>query len=149
MHSLSDHIHISYTYSIYILHIHIPLTRTHILQVSPGVTDTAIFSTFSEEVRKAFFDDVALQTPIMRHAESMEIGTTVAFLLSQEASYITGIDLKVDGGYRLMDGSAGQTLGNSAEDMEDAWMRMTVNRDFDLETKSLRNTEAQCSGPSD
>ncbi|OCS84614.1 SDR family oxidoreductase [Caryophanon tenue] len=37
-------------------------------------------------------------TPLQREGESSEIATAVAFLLSDAASYITGIDLRVDGG---------------------------------------------------
>ena len=38
------------------------------------------------------------QTPLGRLAEPMEIGRVVRFLLSDEASYVTGIELAVDGG---------------------------------------------------
>ena len=115
-------------------------------QVSPGFTDTPIFDSWGEAVKKIFFADIALRTPMMRHAESIEMATTISFLLSHEASYITGIDLKVDGGWTLMDGTAGQTFGNRDEDMEDEWMRMGTNPDFDLETKTILNTESQCAG---
>jgi NAD(P)-dependent dehydrogenase (short-subunit alcohol dehydrogenase family) len=38
------------------------------------------------------------QTPLGRLAEPVEIGRVIRFLLSDEASYVTGIELAVDGG---------------------------------------------------
>jgi NAD(P)-dependent dehydrogenase (short-subunit alcohol dehydrogenase family) len=38
------------------------------------------------------------QTPLGRLAEPMEIGRVIRFLLSDESSYVTGIELAVDGG---------------------------------------------------
>jgi NAD(P)-dependent dehydrogenase (short-subunit alcohol dehydrogenase family) len=40
-------------------------------------------------------------TPIGRMAEPSEIAYAVAFLASEEAAFITGIDLKVDGGWTI------------------------------------------------
>ena len=37
-------------------------------------------------------------TPLKREGEPSEIATAVEFLLSDAASYVTGIDLRVDGG---------------------------------------------------
>ena len=37
-------------------------------------------------------------TPLQREGEPVEIATAIEFLLSNAASYITGIDLRVDGG---------------------------------------------------
>lgn len=112
--------------------------------MSPGATYTPIYDSFGEEAKQAFFEDIALRTPMMRHAESVEIAKSISFLLSSEASYITGIDLKVDGGWTLMDGTAGSTLGNSAEEMESEWMRLTTNPEFDLESRSIRKKESEC-----
>ena len=41
----------------------------------------------------------AVQAPINRLAAPGEIGSAVAFLASERASYITGITLQVDGGW--------------------------------------------------
>ena len=37
-------------------------------------------------------------TPLQREGEASEIATAVDFLLSDAASYVSGIDLRVDGG---------------------------------------------------
>ena len=37
-------------------------------------------------------------TPLQREGEAMEIATVVDFLISDNASYITGTDIRVDGG---------------------------------------------------
>ena len=64
-------------------------------QVSPGAVDTPIYDGLGEEAKQYFLRDFALRTPMMRHAQAIEIATTISFLLSSESSYITGIDLKI------------------------------------------------------
>ena len=44
-------------------------------------------------------DDIVRRTPLGRYAEPREIATTVAFLASDEASFITGTSIAVDGGW--------------------------------------------------
>ncbi|WP_345186183.1 glucose 1-dehydrogenase [Microbacterium panaciterrae] len=44
-------------------------------------------------------DGYVSHTPLKRMAEPIEISRAVAFLLSDDASYITGSDLVIDGGY--------------------------------------------------
>lgn len=68
--------------------------------VSPGVTDTPILNKFG-------FDDTTLAnilegvknaTPLERLGKPAEIAKAVAYLSSENASFITGADLQVDGG---------------------------------------------------
>jgi len=68
--------------------------------VSPGATDTPIidgqFTTRQQaESAKAAF---AERTPLARLGRPDELATAVLFLASDDSSYITGIDLQVDGG---------------------------------------------------
>lgn len=68
--------------------------------ISPGYVRTAQveFSEKTEPERVA--NDVA-KIPMRRMARPAEIAKAVAFLASEESSYITGIDLLVDGGINL------------------------------------------------
>ena len=59
--------------------------------VSPGVIDTALTN---PEVR-----DLAKQTPMGRMGQPDEIAATVSWLISPEASYVTGSDITVSGGF--------------------------------------------------
>lgn len=68
--------------------------RIRVNSVSPGYTRTAMTALNPPE-RNAFLAD---QTPMGRMAEVVEIADPVTFLLGEGASYINGIDLKVDGG---------------------------------------------------
>ncbi|GAA6000258.1 SDR family NAD(P)-dependent oxidoreductase [Rhodotorula paludigena] len=63
--------------------------------VAPGNIETPMFNqVISEDKRAAVVDSV----PMKRMGEAVEIAKAVAFLLSSEASYITGAYLPVDGG---------------------------------------------------
>jgi 3-oxoacyl-[acyl-carrier protein] reductase len=44
-------------------------------------------------------DDIVGRTPLGRYAEPREIAKTVAFLASGDASFITGANIAVDGGW--------------------------------------------------
>lgn len=62
--------------------------------VAPGLVDTALTDSLSGEVRTWMLD----QVPMARAGAVEDIAAAVAFLASEEANYITGQVLKVDGG---------------------------------------------------
>lgn len=67
--------------------------------VAPGATDTAMTKVFLDEYRDDLSKAPFLQQYAMkRPADPSEIAHGVLFLLSSEASYITGSALAVDGG---------------------------------------------------
>jgi len=65
--------------------------------VSPGYTMTDILKTVSEDLLNKF----SAQTMLGRLGQPEEIAKAVLFLASDDASYITGHNLSVDGGMRL------------------------------------------------
>lgn len=72
--------------------------RIRVNAVCPGVIRTAMVQRLMDE---GGIEEAALraQEPMDRLGEPREIGDTVAWLLSEEASFITGVALPVDGGY--------------------------------------------------
>ncbi|NIG19339.1 SDR family oxidoreductase [Pantoea sp. Al-1710] len=63
--------------------------------VSPGPVETPLTAAAHGEIIK---DKIISNTPMARYARSEEISGAVAFLASDEASFITGHDLVIDGG---------------------------------------------------
>ena len=67
-----------------------------ICSISPGIIDTPQGrQEFEEQPAMAMMIEL---TPIKRWGLPEEIGNVVAFLLSEEASFMTGTDVVVDGG---------------------------------------------------
>ena len=61
----------------------------------PGMISTSFHDNFSrDEVRK----NVANATPLKREGNPKEVGDVVAFLASDEASFLTGLNMDVNGG---------------------------------------------------
>lgn len=69
--------------------------------ISPGPIDTAIMAKagFPAEQIAAFRQTVATQVPLGRMGSPDEVAAAAAFLASADASYITGTELVVDGGF--------------------------------------------------
>ncbi len=65
--------------------------------VAPGMIDTDM----SEAVRNAAGDRIKKMIPLRRIGTAEEIASVVAFLASDDASYLTGQVLRVDGGISL------------------------------------------------
>jgi 3-oxoacyl-[acyl-carrier protein] reductase len=70
--------------------------------IMPGNVRTPGFEALSEEWK----DEVLRAIPLRRLAEPEEVGWAVRFLASEEAGYITGQTLVIDGGQVLPEGSA-------------------------------------------
>jgi 3-oxoacyl-[acyl-carrier protein] reductase len=65
--------------------------------VAPGYLDTALLAGYTDEQRNA----VRAQIPIGRFGQPEEVARVIAFLASDDASYITGALIEVTGGFGL------------------------------------------------
>lgn len=65
--------------------------------VAPGLINTEIWKSLPKEQADAIIGNI----PIGRPGETQEIASTIAFLASEEASYITGEDIDINGGQHM------------------------------------------------
>jgi NAD(P)-dependent dehydrogenase (short-subunit alcohol dehydrogenase family) len=73
--------------------------RIRVNTVSPGHIDTPIFESWQQGgALTKLKEDLAKTVPLGRMGDPDEIAKAVSFLASDEASYITGVELYVDGG---------------------------------------------------
>jgi NAD(P)-dependent dehydrogenase (short-subunit alcohol dehydrogenase family) len=76
--------------------------RIRVNVLAPGTIITPILTEqagFSDEQLEAFYAQFAADTPLGRNGDPSEIASVVTFLASAESSFITGVELSVDGGY--------------------------------------------------
>jgi NAD(P)-dependent dehydrogenase (short-subunit alcohol dehydrogenase family) len=66
--------------------------------IAPGWIDTPLLD-MTKEVAPDVFDGLMERTPMKRIGKPEEIAKAVAFLVTDESSYVTGAVLPVDGGY--------------------------------------------------
>ena len=62
--------------------------------ICPGLLDTEMTSHLTEQARAYYID----QTPLRRAAHLEEVAAVVRFLMSDNASYVNGVTIPVDGG---------------------------------------------------
>lgn len=62
--------------------------------IAPGFIETDMTLSLSDKIKKAYVE----QIPLKKMGKPVDIANTVAFLASEEASYITGQVINVDGG---------------------------------------------------
>jgi NAD(P)-dependent dehydrogenase (short-subunit alcohol dehydrogenase family) len=68
--------------------------------VAPGAIVTPLWADIDEDARSA----VVAQTPMARLGRPQDVAAAVAFLASDDASFITGVSLVVDGGRIVVGG---------------------------------------------
>jgi NAD(P)-dependent dehydrogenase (short-subunit alcohol dehydrogenase family) len=68
--------------------------------VAPGPIVTPIFGRagLPKDAVDEFAKEIVAKVPMKRFGQPEEVAATVAFLASQDASYITGVEINVDGG---------------------------------------------------
>lgn len=72
-------------------------TGIRVNTVFPGVIETPMVAALEES--KAQLEMLIKMTPLQRLGQPEDVGNAVVFLASDEASYITGAELVIDGGY--------------------------------------------------
>src|SRR5436309_2027409 len=73
--------------------------RIRVNAISPGHIDTPIFEGWQQgEALSNMKKDLAMTVPLGRMGDPDEIAKAVSFLASEDGSYISGIELFVDGG---------------------------------------------------
>jgi len=76
--------------------------RIRVNTLAPGTIITPIMTEQAglDDVQlEAFYAQFAAKTPLGRNGEASEIASVATFLASAESSFITGVELHVDGGY--------------------------------------------------
>jgi NAD(P)-dependent dehydrogenase (short-subunit alcohol dehydrogenase family) len=74
--------------------------RIRVNCVMPGPVETEIWESFP--AGEQWLQGFGQATPMKRHAKPVEIAKPVIFLLSDGASYVTGTQLLIDGGYTAL-----------------------------------------------
>jgi 3alpha(or 20beta)-hydroxysteroid dehydrogenase len=115
--ALTGHYPIAYTTSKWALRgltraacVELGLRGIRINNVHPGYIDTEMTASAAPAFREAHLRE----TPLGRTGLPAEVATTVAFLLSDAAGYITGADIPVDGGFTAHGGA--KTVSDALRD---------------------------------
>jgi len=73
--------------------------RVNTVATGPIVTPIFGRTGLPKEALDEFSKDILTKVPMKRFGQPEEVAGVVAFLASQDASYITGVEINVDGGY--------------------------------------------------
>jgi NAD(P)-dependent dehydrogenase (short-subunit alcohol dehydrogenase family) len=73
--------------------------RSNAIILGSTRTEMTIAAMRSSPAGEAYVRDLVAAHPLKRQAEPIEIARVIAFLASDQASYVTGADVPVDGGY--------------------------------------------------
>lgn len=78
--------------------------RIRVNVLSPGPTDTAILDKLgiAPDRRESFIDAMAAAIPLGRLGYPAEVARAALFLASDAGSFVTGVNLRVDGGMALL-----------------------------------------------
>ena len=87
--------------------------------ISPGWIWTEVLEHFSEGDRPKWEPIWGKYCAMLRCGEPSEVAAGIAFLLSDDASFITGVDLPVDGGYLALGPEGGFKLTTLSERTEE------------------------------
>lgn len=92
-------------------------------QTSPGATRTEMLQSWIDQAAGAgiTMPNFEATTVLRRLSDPREQATVIAFLLSDEASYITGVDIPVDGGTILLNRGVPTTSGGAPPTPGDAY----------------------------
>jgi NAD(P)-dependent dehydrogenase (short-subunit alcohol dehydrogenase family) len=71
------------------------LGKIDVLFVNAGIAKNV---PLAKETVDKWTKQIAIEVPMKRFGQPEEVAATVAFLASQDASYITGVEINVDGG---------------------------------------------------
>jgi NAD(P)-dependent dehydrogenase (short-subunit alcohol dehydrogenase family) len=85
--------------------------------VSPGLIDTPLTAPLLDDA--AVRSGIERRTPLRRVGTPAEVASVIAFLCSEESSYITGVNIPVDGGSLLPSSQVEEPLANLVSGRED------------------------------
>jgi NAD(P)-dependent dehydrogenase (short-subunit alcohol dehydrogenase family) len=85
--------------------------------VSPGLIDTPLTAPLLDDA--SVRSGIERRTPLRRVGTPAEVASVIAFLCSEESSYITGVNVPVDGGSLLPSSQVEEPLGDLVSSRED------------------------------